>query len=57
MMIKEEVIFACRTREEAITLANDMEVKEGYEPIVQRVHLGVSSFTPVAFIVIEREME
>ena len=56
-MVKEEVLFAFRTREEAITLANDMEVKEGYEPVVQRIHLGVTSYQPVAFIVIEREME
>ena len=54
-MVKEEVLFACRTREEAITLANDMICSEGKEPIVQRIHLGTSSFQPVAYIVIERD--
>jgi len=54
-MIKEEVVFACRTRAEAITLANDMICTEGKEPIVQCIMIGLSSMQPVGFLVVERD--
>jgi len=54
-MIKEEVVFACRTRAEAITLANDMVCTEGKEPIVQCIMIGLSALQPVCFLVVEKD--
>jgi hypothetical protein len=41
-MIKEEIVFAYASRAEAITLANDMQCTEGYEPIVQSIMIGLN---------------
>tara|TARA_R110000868_G_scaffold238575_3_gene493060 strand:- start:339 stop:635 length:297 start_codon:yes stop_codon:yes gene_type:complete len=47
--IKEEIRFALRTREQAITLANDMVNGPG---LVQKIHIGMSE-EPVCWIVNE----
>lgn len=47
--IKEEIRFALPTREQAITLANDMVNGPG---LVQKIHIGMSE-EPVCWIVNE----
>ena len=46
-MIKEEIRFALPTREQAITLANDMVNGPG---LVQKIHIGMS-VEPVCWLV------
>jgi hypothetical protein len=47
VMIKEEIRFALPTREQAITLANDMVDGPG---LVQKIHIGMSE-KPVCWLV------
>jgi hypothetical protein len=55
-MIKEEVEWGFRTRDEAFALANNVLCKEGYEVIVQNIAIGYTSEV-VAYLVVERKVE
>jgi hypothetical protein len=53
-MIKEEVVWGFKNREDAIALASNVLCKEGYEAFVQYVAIGD---TVVAYLVVERKVE
>jgi hypothetical protein len=53
-MIKEEVVWGFRTRDEAFALANNVLCREGHEVIVQNISIGD---TVVAYLVVERKIE
>jgi hypothetical protein len=53
-MIKEEVTWGFKDREEALTLASNVLCKEGHEAFVQHIAIGD---TVVAYLVVERKVE
>ena len=58
-MIKEEVVWAFKNKENADLFAANIGCREGYEVIVQHV-MGSNFFadqTPVAYLVVERKVE
>jgi len=53
-MIKEEVVWGFKNRENALALASNVICKEGYEVFVQHIAVGD---TVVAYLVVERKVE
>ena len=53
-MIKEEVVWGFKNRENALALASNILCKEGYEAFVQHIAIGD---TVVAYLVVERKVE
>ena len=53
-MIKEEVVWAFETREEALALASNVLCKEGHEVFVQHIAIDLEV---VAYLVVERKVE
>jgi len=52
-MIKEEVVWGFKNRENAIALANNVLCKEGHEVLLQHIAIGD---TVVAYLVYERKV-
>ena len=53
-MIKEEVVWGFKNKENALALASNVLCKEGYEAFVQHVAIGD---TVVAYLIVERKVE
>lgn len=53
-MIKEEVVWGFKNRENALALASNVLCKEGHEVFVQHIAIGD---TVVAYLVVERKVE
>ena len=61
-MIKEEVVWGFKNKENALSLASNVLCKEGYEVFVQHITTGdfssgVLEQITVAYLVVERKVE
>ena len=57
-MIKEEVVWGFKNKENADSVAENISCREGYELVIQHVMTGIfSSVAPVVYLVVERKVE